>query len=251
MIQRIKHIFFYLSFLGLVLFSLESVSQTREDTLKQAVKKLPAKVPRNIVKFNPLPILWGPIPLTAEYRILREITVGKQESMQVGVSYLGKSPFVSLAENSYNSGNGPNGTGTGNSNPNGTVSFNTPDLKLTISGFRFQLSYRKYLGNSKAPNGAYISPHLSFSEAFISDKYIVRYQQHVRVTHFNVNFLVGYQSVFWDKFAFEFFTGLGYKRNRWEENSSGVYAPIATDEIPLYNLPIKFTLGFNMGIAFE
>lgn len=245
--------FTYLLTFGLV-FSQVGVfaqAEAEEDTLKKQLRKLPDYTVRNIIKFNPLPILWGPIPLTSEYRVLREITIGEQESVQVGVSYLGKSPFVGLAENSYNNGNNPNGGGTGNTNPNGTVSFNTPDLKLTISGFRFQLSYRKYLGDSKTPNGAYISPHISFSEAFISDKYISRYQQYVRVTHFNMNFLVGYQSILWNKLAFEVFTGLGYKKNRWEENSSGAYAPIATDEIPLYNLPVKFTLGFNIGIAFE
>lgn len=248
-----RNIFVFLVSFGLLSCAMidTSIAQTQQDSTKKVVKKKPRKTYRNLIKFNPLPIVWGPIPLTGEYRILREIPIGDHESIQVGISYLGKSPFVSLAENTINSGGGPNGTGTGNTNPNGTLSLNTPEVKFKISGYRLQLNYRIYIGDKYTPNGPYIGPHISYSEAFMSDRYIARFQQYVKVTHFNVNFLAGYQSVVWDKFVLDVFVGLGYKKNRWEENSSGAYKPVNTDDIPLYNFPIKFTLGFNIGIAFE
>lgn len=256
MITKAGNIYLFLAVLCLCVFRVSSLCHAQEatptDTVKKKSFRQPIKQPvGNIIKFNPLPILWGPIPFTAEYRILREIPIGEDQSIQVGISYLGKSPFVSIAENSYNSGAGPNGTGPGNTNPNGTISLNAPELKLTISGYRLQLSHRIFLGDDLTPKGPYVGPHISYSEAFISDKYISRYQQYIRVSHFNVNYLIGYQSVLWDKVALDVFTGLGFKKNKWEENSSGLYRPMNTDDIPLYDFPIKFTLGFNVGIAFE
>src|ERR1035437_4574955 len=53
-------------------------------------------------KFNPLPILWGPIPLTAEYRYVRETVIAAKQSLMVGISYLGKSPIYAMIEDSIN-----------------------------------------------------------------------------------------------------------------------------------------------------
>lgn len=202
-----------------------------------SLKKYPPQPITNVVKFNPLPILWGPIPLTAEYRILREIPIGMQQSVQIGVSYLGKNPFVAISE----------------ATSGGGLSYNNPVTRITTRGFRLQLSHRFYFSDNITPKGAYFGPHVSYSQAYFSDKYLTNYQIHIRATHFNVNMLLGYQIIVWDKFSIDFFTGLGYKKNLWQENSAanGVYQTINMDDIPLYSLPVKFTLGVNFGIAFE
>jgi len=194
----------------------------------------------NIIKFNPLSILWGPIPLTAEYRILREIPIDGNQGVQVGISYLGKNPFVALAE-------------AANNQQNQNYSYNYPNQKLSTSGYRIQLSYRVYLGNDLAPKGPYFGPMISYSEAYFSTKYARGYQNYVRASHFNINMLVGYQLVLWDKVAADLFAGLGYKKNRWDENSNnGIYQNINVfNDIPFYSWPIKFTLGINFGVAFE
>src|ERR1035437_7424203 len=72
----------------------DTVSYSHRDTL-QSFKKPVFKSPqefRKIYKTNFMPILWGPVPYSAEYRLLYETAVSHTQSFQIGVSYLGKSP---------------------------------------------------------------------------------------------------------------------------------------------------------------
>lgn len=203
-----------------------------------SLKKQPPQPISNLIKFNPFPIFWGAIPLTSEYRLLREIPISTDQSIQVGFSYLGKNIFLAMAERQPNFGN---------------PSWNNPQTRITTNGYRLQLSYRYFIGNKLTPKGAYIGPLISYSEAYFSDKYMSNYQVHVKVTHFNANMLIGYQVIIWNKIAMDLFTGLGYKKNLWQENTptNRTYQPIDIGDIPFYSWPVKFTLGVNFGIAFE
>ena len=179
-----------------------------------------------IIKTNPFSVLWGPIPFTAEYRAIMELTSSKNQSDQFGISYLGKSPVIKLFEDSID------------------------DLKLLIiRGLRFQASHKFYIMDY-APHGFYLSPHLSYSSAKFSTKFANSRDIYIRATHFNVNLLAGYQFLpdFW---ALDIFAGLGYKKNTWIEHDQQNTINIDTGDFgELYNSSVKLTLGFNVGIVF-
>jgi len=190
-----------------------------------------------VIKTNPLAILWGSIPFTAEYRVMIELTSAKNQSDQIGISYLGKSPVLKLFEDSIE------------------------DLNLLIvRGIRFQASHKFYINklgdllglpfSEYAPHGLYISPHLSYSTAKFSTKFFNSRDVFIKGTHFNINLLFGYQLIrdFW---ALDFFAGLGYKKNSWIEHYQQNPAPINTSEFgEFYNSPVKLNLGFNAGLVF-
>ena len=66
------------------------VSATRTMAQDSIVLKFnyPQKI-HAIVKFNPIPILWGPLLYTGEYRLLSEFTTSKRQSTQIGVGHHG------------------------------------------------------------------------------------------------------------------------------------------------------------------
>lgn len=196
-----------------------------------------------VLKSNPFSIMWGPIPFTAEYKIGYEAVTGPKQSSQVMFSYLGKSPIFSLLESDLANQQGQ-------------------DIKLLFQGFRFQGSHRFFahgleealhLGTHEyAPEGLYISPHISYSTVRISNKYLNSYDIYIRGSHFNINLNVGYQLFISDRLCVEGFAGLGYKRNWWQERfSSSVVQGIDTQEFgALYNNPVRFSIGYTFGYAF-
>lgn len=211
------------------LFIIHSQAQDEEIINPQAVN--------NIIKTNPLAILWGSIPLTAEYRVMIELTSSRNQSNQIGISYLGKSPVLKLFEDSIEELN-----------------------LLIVRGIRFQASHKFYINklgdllglpySEYAPHGLYISPHLSYSTAKFSTKFLNSQDVFIKGTHFNVNLLAGYQLIrdFW---ALDFFAGLGYKKNTWIEQDQQNSININTSDFgKFYNSPVKLNLGFNVGVVF-
>lgn len=200
-----------------------------------------------VIKTNPGAVLWGQIPLTAEYRAAVETVTGVNQSAQLDLSYLRKSPIVTALEDSINS----------------TSNY---DLRLLIRGFRIQSQYRFYLnglfdgmlgGESfaiTAPNGFYIAPHFSYAQARITTRNAIRYDTYTNISHLNFNLLSGFQIV-WNSISMEAFVGLGWKQNRWVESDQGTKRVLSRDELsdrffPLYASPVKLSGGFNFGIAF-
>ncbi|MBL4624670.1 MAG: hypothetical protein JKY42_05975 [Flavobacteriales bacterium] len=202
----------------------------------------PHKV-RTVIKGNPFSILAGVIPLTSEYRLITEYAVSKNQSIQLGLSYLGKSPFLSLIEAS-------------------TPNNNAFNQKFIVRGYRIQTSHKYYfsqLGDKfnrsdfLAPQGFYLSPHVSFSSAKIYNQYLQVYDAWMRVTQFNASLLFGGQ-LFLGSIAIDLFTGLGYKKNEWSLRESPtqiiIIDPDDLDLPPSYGGSIKFSLGFNIGYGF-
>ena len=190
-----------------------------------------------VIKTNPLAVLWGSIPFTSEYRFMIELTSSKKQSDQIGISYLGKSPVLKLFEDTIENLN-----------------------LLIVRGIRFQGAHKFYInklgiyfglpGSEYAPNGLYLSPHLSYSTAKFSTKFFNSRDVFIRTTHFNVNLLLGYQLIreYW---ALDFFAGMGYKNNIWIEHDQQNSININTSDFgPLYNSPVKLNLGFNVGFVF-
>jgi hypothetical protein len=229
-------IFFFISTSSLAQQPQTDAQQSKKDSLKALLKTRHSPAALMIYKTNPFSMLWGPIPLTAEYKLICEAAFSPRSSFVVGVSYLGKSPLLSMAEKA-NRNNG-----------NGTMQ---PAAELKVRGWRFQLAYRYYLGRRKAPRGFWCGPQLSWSNAIISTKSPNAAYDYLEATHFNLNALAGYQLIIRDKWAFDFFFGLGYKKNTWLEHYAGKVTVIHDfDDIPFYGGPVKITMGTSFGMAF-
>ena len=190
---------------------------------------------KQILKTNPLPILWGNIVGTAEYRLLYEMPVSLRQTLMFGISYLGKGPFFtslfSLSDTSTN------------------LQIHNQIMQLaneaTINGFRIQIMEKFYLTQKHlAPRGFYIGPHLSYSTAKITFPSIDLYEND---TYLNWNIFLGGQTII-NQVALDFFMGLGYKHNFYE-----VYYNKQKEDsgnIPSLTGNIKLSLGFNIGYAF-
>ncbi len=193
---------------------------------KEGIKLKPGA--NGIIKSNPLPLLWGPGWFTSEFRLVYEKPVNLNQSFLIGASYLGRSPFFIILQN-----------------PNSTT-------KITLRGFRFQLAYKFYLID-EAPEGFYIAPYFSYSDAYILEKYQPIYSSdYIKQTYMNINAIAGYQIIGYSGFAVDFYGGIGYKNNEWIEKTSAGSTNITSD-FTMFDGPIthvKVILGFNIGYAF-
>ncbi|MBL4658600.1 MAG: hypothetical protein JKX73_11405 [Flavobacteriales bacterium] len=183
-----------------------------------------------VFKTNPLSMLWGSIPLTAEFVALYEFVSAPQQSSQVGISYISKSPILKVFEDTIQ------------------------DLKLlTINGVRLQLSHRLYFLSQYdfAPRGLYFAPQISYATVKVSTKHYSSRDVYIRVTQFNANMLIGWQWINGGDYTIDVFTGLGYKDNIWEGHDSQTTIRIDNDEFGgYYSSNFKFSIGFHLGIAF-
>ncbi len=194
----------------------------------------------NIVKTNPFIPLWGTIPFTAEYRIVYEGVIAKNQTVLMSFSYLGKSPFIAVMENQF--------PANGNISPS-----------FLIKGFRLQAAHRIYLAKLNenmgyypyAPEGFYIGPHISYATANFGEKSTFAYN-YITFNQFNFVLMTGLQT-FIDQFAIDVFFGLGYKKNTVSEwrNSQIIYHDPAEIMGNFYASPVKIYLGFNVGIGFN
>lgn len=196
--------------------------------VKRAVE-CPQRITRT-VKTNLLPVFWASIPYTSEFRIVQEVPVSLFQSSQIGFSFIRKSIFLTMTENSARQGNEP---------------------RIKVNGFRIQYSHRFfYKKNDYAPHGPYIGPHISYTTAKFATKYSMQYDNYLQATHFNVNLMAGFQAISDDGFVIDVFAGIGYKKNHWEAHNSKGIATIDLTDIPYYSSPFKISAGFNLGWAF-
>ncbi|MCE9538067.1 MAG: hypothetical protein K8R85_02460 [Bacteroidetes bacterium] len=201
--------------------------------IKPPVQKKVYPTPPLILKTNPLAILWGPIPFTAEYRLVAEVTTGRKQSSQIGISFLTTSPLWKTFE----------------------AAANIPTKYHFIArGWRIQVSHKFFLIGSKkyAPFGFYISPNVSYTNAHISIG-LQRYyrQNYLDFRHFNANILVGMQIGKNSRFTMDIFGGMGYKKNTvlFHANSF-VILPYDMEEFgKFYNSNLKLVFGINFGYA--
>jgi hypothetical protein len=190
---------------------------------------------RQILKTNLLPILWGPVFFTSEYRLVGEAATAPWQSVMLGLSYLGKSPFANTL---LAVANGKNGM---------QLAKNT-----SISGFRVQGMYRFYLTRPwKAPQGFYIGPHASY--AYAKASMLGNNSQYIKLVYSNINLLAGLQCVLFRCIAIDGFAGLGYRSNYQELH--GYRGSFTTTAIPgLFDGSnpghLKLNLGMNLGVAF-
>ena len=180
-----------------------------------------------IVKTNPLAIIQGSVPYTAEYRLLVENVISSEISIQLGGSYLGKSPYLTFLE-------------AGSSDP----------VRFIVKGYRLQAELKYYLlPNKKAPEGLYLAPTYSFSRAKLTDQYNTVANENLTLTYSYYCLKLGYQ--FLDgNLSMDTFIGAGYRDNNWVDNYSSTSQLVDKKEYELYPGHLKLLLGFNMGYAF-
>jgi hypothetical protein len=209
---------------------LQSTTSLAQDSLVLKFN-YPQKI-HAIIKFNPIPILWGPLLYSGEYRLLSEFTTAKKQSTQIGIGYLGKGAFFKLFEDS----------------------FGITGRKITVRGFRIQASHRFFPSKkSYSPQGFYISPHVSYAYArVIPGKASFASIYYLGESNFNLNLLVGIQFFIARTVSVDFFGGIGYKKLKfWDQfaNTPRRYVDPFDGQRSLYNSNLKLNLGLNFGIV--
>ncbi len=201
------------------------------DSVKKAEKlRCPQEI-RSVTKTNPLAMLWGPIPLTSEFKILQEFTTHPFQSLQVGFSVLRKSPFLLLFEDTLTAGTNDH---------------------YVVKGWRFQIAKRYYMQSTYySPYGIYISPSFSISSAKISTELALRSGYFLKATHYNASILVGAQPILFDLIAVDVFGGLGIQDKIWQEHNvqQGIVKPLNLRDLGMMDWPVKITAGFSIGLA--
>jgi len=185
-------------------------------------------ITNSIFKINPLAILWGPIPFTAEYRLVMESLVLPNQSILIGGSYLGKSVFLTMLEIS-----------------DSALQYQSKSL---FSGYGVQFEYRFYFHGKKASQwGYYLAPHIAYSRAKLYDDYYGKQGFYYEFRYLNYGLIAGNQKVIFNS-ALDLWLGLGYKDNKtyWVEPTK-----VEADEgFGLSLIPhLKIYFGFNIGIA--
>lgn len=220
---------FYLA-LTLLLLSFSVQSQNIKE-IKEKINSYNRHV-STILKTNPFAIFWGSIPFTAEYRLVEEVKVGTQQSISVGISYLGKSPIVKMIEDTLI--------------PNNKIRF-------YIKGIRLQYAHRFYFTRYKqAPFGRFVGIQASYSTAKASLKYYSSQNKYVKAMHFNINAVYGKQRTLGDNLSLEYYIGMGYKNNIWYSVSNPhVIKPVRKEDMGFYGTPVNFVFGMNIGFGFK
>ena len=231
------HKIIYCLLFSLLFNSANASSLSPADTIRlNPVPKKTARYPQQpiIIKTNPLAILWGPIILTSEYRIMVEMPSSKNQSMQFGISYLGKSPIWSIVEKQTKTGYHP--------------------LHFVMNGLSIQIANKFYFVRKKygSPFGFYIAPMVVYSNAHISLSKARAYRNtYIDATQFSANIIVGLQVGRRKRFTADVFGGLGYKKNTWIYHATTYRTgPYDTKDFgKFFNSPVKVTLGVNFGWA--
>ncbi len=230
-LKRIK----YFILISLMLNCVNANAFEDGDTIrvKPSVPKKVYPIPPLILKTNPLAILWGPIPFTAEYRLVAEVTTGRKQSSQIGISFLTTSPLWKTIE----------------------AAAKIPTKYHFIArGWRIQFSHKFFLISRKkyAPFGFYISPNVSYTNAHLSIGLQRFYRQnYLDFRHFNANVLAGVQLGKNSRFTMDIFGGVGYKKNTvFSHSNTYLILPYDTEDFgKFYNSNLKLVFGINFGFA--
>lgn len=223
-----------------LLCSFSSLAMENDTIVNKKPKKddLKSKIftPPLVLKTSPTAFLWGAIypPFTAEYRLMAEITSGKRQSEQLGVSLLSTNIFLGAIEKA--------------------AQIPVSDF-FKVRGWRVQFAHKFYwIGRRRyAPFGFYFAPTISYTDAKVSIGLNRFYHDsYYEFRHFNIDAVIGVQAGKINRVTFEVYGGLGYKINRVFAHSSPYRVQVynTTDFGPVYNSHLNGVFGINMGYAF-
>jgi hypothetical protein len=202
----------------------------KTDNLKDRIFNSPM-----VLKTSPTAFLLGAMfpPFTAEYRLMMEVSSGKRQSEQLGLSYLGKNIFVNAIEKAANI---------------------PVQYHYKVEGWRIQYAHKFYLVGRRgyAPFGFFVGPSVSYANARVS----IGRQRHYREVyfdfrHFNINAIIGVQAGKTNSLTFEVYGGIGYKSNKvYYHSSSSKITPYDTEDFGLiYQTNLNLLFGINIGYA--
>lgn len=210
----------------------------RDSTLSRVENPQPFHVAYKTNLFTPL---WGVIPFTAEYKIMKEFTVRPYQSMQLGVSYLSKGLLLLIAQGQNNGAAGPG-----------------VNRKFYATGFRLQYSHRFYAKQklfydkpNYSPSGFYHGPMASYATAKIGLRGASSRSYYILASNLQLCWITGFQAVSKQGFVFDIYFGMGYKHNALTEYNRRGARPISIKDFPFYRSPFKMLAGFNIGFAID
>ncbi|MCE3278541.1 MAG: hypothetical protein K0S44_732 [Bacteroidetes bacterium] len=202
----------------------------KTDNLKERIFNSPM-----VLKTSPTAFLLGAMfpPFTAEYRLMMEISSGKRQSEQLGISYLGKNIFVNAIEKAANI---------------------PAEYHYKVEGWRIQYAHKFYLVGRRgyAPFGFFVGPSVSYANARIAIGRKRYYEEvYFDFRHFNVNAIIGVQVGKANSLTFEVYGGIGYKSNKvYYHSSSANITPYDTEDFGLiYQTNLNLLFGINIGYA--
>jgi hypothetical protein len=205
---------------------------------KRAVKKDPLKSrihnPPLVLKTSPTAFFWGgTFPFTSEYRLMAEISSGKRQSEQLGVSYLGTNFFTNQILKAAGA-------------PRNYL-YKSEGWRVQFAHKFFWIGRRHY-----APFGFYFGPMISYANARVSlgrDRFYRDVYFDIR--HFNINGIIGIQAGKVNRVTFDIYVGLGYKKNLvFYHPNSYQLLPYDTKEFgEAYNSNLNGVFGINIGYA--
>ncbi len=191
-----------------------------------------------VIKTSPTAFLnGGTFPFTAEYRLMAEIPTGRTQSEQFGVSWLGKSVFLMMLEDSAH--------------------FNSNE-KYKVQGWKVQYAHKIYLIPKRkyAPSGFYFGPLVQYSQTRVYEGLKRYYSKTYYDFHnFNINLIVGLQAAKKKRLTFDMYAGLGYKKNTLYYHATTYrYGKIDPKNqwwyISPYKWPLSVVCGINIGYGF-
>ncbi|GAB4296554.1 MAG: hypothetical protein Kow0068_20990 [Marinilabiliales bacterium] len=191
---------------------------------------------RYTLKTAPFAPLIGPIFITAEYRFIYEPVLSDNQTFQIGVSLLGKNFILKNMEETDSA-------------------MKANNFHFYVTGYRIQLWYKYFIdlgyGHDKAPEGFYIGPLFSYSNARFTTKYLNSRDDYIAATYINYNIIAGYQVILRNRICFDSYIGFGYKDNEWHEYFNRTKSPINEDEYVLIPGNLKLVFGINVGYSFK
>ncbi|MCF8332163.1 MAG: hypothetical protein K9H84_06900 [Bacteroidales bacterium] len=216
-----------LIFLSVSAFQLSAQYKTYDlNKVKPAIE--PGYYRYSMLKFNPLPVLHGHIPMSSEYRLIYETSFGPSHSINFGAAYMGKNTIIPDAI---------------------LTDYITDPDNTEAKGFRLIANYRYiYSKNDCAPSGMYLGPEISFAKMDFEQMQPGDQNNKALVEHFYAILKWGYQGRISGNFYFDLYAGAGYKNNSYSNNLSGTQYKVFEGKSLIYDFPLKLSLGFNMGI---
>lgn len=192
-------------------------------------RKIPYK--QNVIKFSPIPLLFGQINFCGELRITYERMLTHNQSLSLGFSYNYPSLPLMLSTNLSRNGNIFKG--------------------INVFGARGTIAYRYYpLKSREAPEGFFVGPFVSYNFVQLREK--GGSGSFVNINYFNANAVCGYQVEFGKGVMMEFVGGLGYRKNFIVEYDANTDKRSVSDIEgilpPLKN--VKLVLFINLCYAF-
>lgn len=255
----IKHFLFFLICLLCICptcYSQNSESDTvfveepeMEEIMKQkSFKNIKLPVSKTI-KSNFFDPFWGNIPLSSEWNISFEQQTERNQSLDFTLSGFTRNIFLFTMLTASAPGN------------------NLESLKMR--GFGVNFMYKFFLKGGvfdeinelyklsnkpmNSPLGIYIAPigRMARGEMFFDGQFGNPTNERLVFTKQDLGLVAGLQFEMFEPFVFDFYTGLGRKRNTIDEYSSGSSnINIDSSDLPFYGGKYKFYFNIRMGVVF-